>query len=184
MLCDTCFLGHSASRYRWWESFDPITSSNLTFDGGQVNVRSRSGQIFKSMFLNKKHKFLAQNFLRIPNMAFVFFCTMRRTSENVIKWRHHFLAIYCKYLACGTFALFLVSVFWSRVSKKQLNTFVSSRRVEWYKTWHSFDVFDTQLNTSPLIKIQNFLATLLVMSLCTVWSVRDNHNPSTSLAEI
>ena len=34
MPCDTCFLGHFAHRYRWWQSFDPMTSSNLTFDGG------------------------------------------------------------------------------------------------------------------------------------------------------
>ena len=26
--------------------------------------------------------FLVQNFLRIPNMSFVFFCTMRETSKN------------------------------------------------------------------------------------------------------
>ena len=36
MLCDTCFLGHFASRYRWRQSFDPIKSSSLTFDGDHV----------------------------------------------------------------------------------------------------------------------------------------------------
>ena len=82
MPCDTYFLGHVARRYRWQQSFDPMTSLNLTFDAGQVKVRSRSGQIFKSIFLHKKHMFLAQNFLRIPSMLLVFFCTIRRTSEN------------------------------------------------------------------------------------------------------
>ena len=72
MPCDACFLGHFARRSRWWQSFDPMTSSNLTFDGGQFKVRSRSGQIFKSIFLHKKHMFLVQNFLRIPNMSLVF----------------------------------------------------------------------------------------------------------------
>ena len=42
MPCDTCLLGYFASRYgsRWWQSFDPMTSSSLTFAGRQVNVRS------------------------------------------------------------------------------------------------------------------------------------------------
>ena len=39
MPCDTCFLGHVARRYRWQQSFDPMTSLNLTFDAGQVKVR-------------------------------------------------------------------------------------------------------------------------------------------------
>ena len=36
MPCDACFLGHFAWRYRWGQSFDSITSSDLTFDRGQV----------------------------------------------------------------------------------------------------------------------------------------------------
>ena len=83
MPCDTCSLGHVARRYRWQQSFDPMTSLNLTLDAGQLKVRSRSGQIVKSIFLNKKHTFLAQNFLRLPSMLSVlFFGTIRRTSVN------------------------------------------------------------------------------------------------------
>ena len=63
------FLGHFARRYRWRESFDPMTSSNLFFDGGQVNL----GPIFKLIFLYKKHMFLARIFLGIPNMPLVYF---------------------------------------------------------------------------------------------------------------
>ena len=72
MPCDACFLGHFARRYRWQQSFDPMSSPNLTFDAGQVKVRPRSDQIFNSIFSHKKHIFLAQNFLRIPNMSLVF----------------------------------------------------------------------------------------------------------------
>ena len=55
-----------------------MASSNLTFGGGQFKVRSRSGQIFKSVFLHKKHMFLVQNYIRIPNMSSVFL----RDAEN------------------------------------------------------------------------------------------------------
>ena len=40
MPCDTCFLGHFALRYPWWQSFDHMPSFNLTFDGGQIKFRS------------------------------------------------------------------------------------------------------------------------------------------------
>ena len=51
--CDTCFLGHFAPRYRWWQPFDPITSSNLTFDGGQVKVRSNEVEFSNQYFYIK-----------------------------------------------------------------------------------------------------------------------------------
>ena len=34
------FLGHFVRNYRYWWSFEPLTSSGATFDGGQVKVRS------------------------------------------------------------------------------------------------------------------------------------------------
>ena len=40
MPCDTCLLGHFARRYRWQQSFDPMTSPDRTFDAGQAKVRS------------------------------------------------------------------------------------------------------------------------------------------------
>ena len=85
MPCDTCFHGHVARRYRWQQSFEPMTSLNLTFDAGQVKVRSRSGQIFKSMFLHKKRMFLAQNFRRIPSilLVVVVFGTQARSQEKI-----------------------------------------------------------------------------------------------------
>ena len=49
MPCDTCYLGHFARRYRWQQSLalwhHPIWLLK--------QVSSRSGQIFKSMFLHK-----------------------------------------------------------------------------------------------------------------------------------
>ena len=45
MPCGTCFLGHFARRYRWWQWFDHMTSSDKTFDGGQVKVRSNKVKI-------------------------------------------------------------------------------------------------------------------------------------------
>ena len=120
MPCDTYFLGHVARRYRWQQSFDPMTSLNLTFDAGQVKVRSRSGQIFKSIFLHKKHMFLAQNFLRIPNMLLVFFCTIRRTSEISSQKMASSISCYILQIpfSYGTLVLFVVIVFRSRVATK------------------------------------------------------------------
>ena len=81
MSCDTCFRGYFERRYRWQQSLDPMTLLNLHFDAGQGKVRSSSDQIFKSIFLYKRHMFLAQNFLRIPNMSLVFLYDAR-TSKN------------------------------------------------------------------------------------------------------
>ena len=67
MPCDTCFLGNVARRYRWWPSFDPLTSSNLNFDGGQVKVRSNKVTFSNQYFLQKKYIFLALNFLKFPH---------------------------------------------------------------------------------------------------------------------
>ena len=113
MPCDTCFLGHVARRYRWQQSFDPMTSLNLTFDAGQVKVRSRSGQIFKSIFLHKKHMFLAQNFLRIPSMLDFFlvrFVELRKIASKKMasSISRYILQIPFSY---GTFVLFVVIVF-------------------------------------------------------------------------
>ena len=135
MLCEACFLGHFASRYTWSQSFDPMTSSNLTFDGGQVKVRSRSGQIFKSMFLQKKHMFLAQNFLRIPNMVFVFLYDARRNPKNcrskndvIISSLYITNTFLCGTFVCGNCLLI------QSIQKHSLNTRISSRRVECYTT--------------------------------------------------
>ena len=81
MPCDTCFLGHFARRYLWQQLFDPLTSPNLTFESGQVNVSSRSGQIFKLIFYTKYTCFL----IRISSgiqICHQISRTMRRTSEN------------------------------------------------------------------------------------------------------
>ena len=66
---DTCFLGHFLCRYRWQQSFDPMTSPSLTFDGGHVKIRL---DFEINIFTQKKHMFLAQNVLRIPNMSLAF----------------------------------------------------------------------------------------------------------------
>ena len=66
MLCDTCFLGHLARRYRWWQSTDLMTSSKLTFDRFQVKFRSRRSNFQINIFYIK-NMFLAQNLHRIPN---------------------------------------------------------------------------------------------------------------------
>ena len=42
-----------------WQSFDPMASSNMTFDGGQVKVRSNE-VTFSNKCFNIKHMFLAQ----------------------------------------------------------------------------------------------------------------------------
>ena len=74
---------------------------------GDTCFLGHSGQIFKSIFLHQKHMFLAPNFIRIPDLTLVFFCTMRRTSENrKSKWRYQFLAIYYKYLFIRNLFLF------------------------------------------------------------------------------
>ena len=116
MPCDTYFLGHVARRYRWQQSFDPMTSLNLTFDAGQVKVRSRSGQIFESMFLHKKRMSLPQNFLRIPSMLLVFFFFLVRFVELRKIASKKMASSISRYIlqipfSYGTFVLFVVIVF-------------------------------------------------------------------------
>ena len=71
MLCDTClFSGSFASRYRWWQSFDPgynVIQSDFWWRSGQGWVKYSN-----QYFLHKKYMFLVQNLIRIPNMSFVF----------------------------------------------------------------------------------------------------------------
>ena len=45
MPCDTSFLGHFARSFRKWKPFEPMTSSNLIFDGGKAMV---IGQVKKT----------------------------------------------------------------------------------------------------------------------------------------
>ena len=86
---DTCFLSHFARR----RSFDRMTTSNLAFDWGS----SRSSEI-RSNFQNsiKKHMFLTQSFLRISNMALVFFHDLQNSQKlQVQKWRGTLFATWC-----------------------------------------------------------------------------------------
>ena len=73
LLCDKYFPGLFARRYRWWQSFDHVASSNQTFDGAHVKIRSNKVKFLNQHFLHKKHMLLAQNLLSVPNMPLVFF---------------------------------------------------------------------------------------------------------------
>ena len=71
--CDTSSLGHFACRYRWWQSFTLWRHRTWLL----TEVRWRSGQMRSNFQINiclhKEHMFLAQTFLRIPNMPLILF---------------------------------------------------------------------------------------------------------------
>ena len=53
-----------------------------------MEIRSRSGQksqILKSIFLHKKHMMLTKNFLKIPNMSFVFIYDVQNSQTLPVK---------------------------------------------------------------------------------------------------
>ena len=69
-------LGHFARKYRWQQSFNPMTSPKVTFDAGQVKLRSN----FQINIFTKITYFL----LRISSgfqICYLFSCTMRTTSK-------------------------------------------------------------------------------------------------------
>ena len=114
MLCDSCFPGYFANRYRLWQSFDHITSSNLTFSGGQVKVRLRSGQIFRSIYLHKRHTFLAKNFLSIQNISFPFLrcAELQKTASEKMTSSFSLICYKCLFMwsicfVCGNCLLIL-----------------------------------------------------------------------------
>ena len=73
MPCDTCFLVILHADIGGDQSFNRMTSSSLTFDGGQVKVRLKMVKFSNQYFLHKKHMFIAQNIIRILNISLVFF---------------------------------------------------------------------------------------------------------------
>ena len=93
MLCDASFLGYFASRYRWWQSFDPMTSCNLTFDGGRVKDRSNKVKFSNQYFTQKTH-ISCSEFPQDSKYAISFLlrCVERRKTASQ-KRRYRFFAI-------------------------------------------------------------------------------------------
>ena len=57
--------------------------------------RVKKGHILKSIFLHKKHMFLTKNFLKIPNMLFVFIYDVQNSQALQIKiLTSYFFALY------------------------------------------------------------------------------------------
>ena len=114
--CDTCFLDHVARRYRWQKSFDPMTSTNLTFDSGQVKVRSRSGQgqviLSNQCFFTQKAHVSCSEFPQDSKYVISFLVRCVEPPEIASKkWRHQFLAIYGKCPFHRNLVLFVAIVF-------------------------------------------------------------------------
>ena len=121
--CNTSFLGHAARKYRWWQSFDPMTSYNLTFDGGQVKVRSNKVKISVGQsryFCIKRTCFL----LRISSgfqTCHYFSSTMRRAPKKNRKSKMTSIFRYILQIpfSYGSSVSFMVIAFWLRVTTKQ-----------------------------------------------------------------
>ena len=93
MPCNTCFLDHFAGRYGEWQSFVPMTSSHLTFGGGQVKIRSNRVK-FSNQYVYIKSK---DSYPQGPqdfkySVSFRLRC-VELPEISIQKWRHTFFII-------------------------------------------------------------------------------------------
>ena len=84
MPCDMCFPRHFVRRYKQWLSFDTMMSPNLTFDGGQVMVKSRKVK-FSYQYFCIRNIFFWLRFTSRFKICHKDSSTIFRTPRKVIK---------------------------------------------------------------------------------------------------